>query len=115
MLRDLERGVTLVVDRYLYSGVAYSVAKGLPLSWCQEADRSLPRPDLVIYLDIVVESAALRGHYGKERFEQLSFQRKVKEAYQRQFDASFWRSISAAREVEQVHQDVLREVHLMKT
>ena len=28
-------GTTLVVDRYSYSGVAFSAAKGLDIGWCK--------------------------------------------------------------------------------
>jgi len=33
------------VDRYAFSGVAFSAAKdGLSLEWCKQPDRGLPRP-----------------------------------------------------------------------
>merc|ERR1719414_2623299 len=32
---DLNRGTTIVCDRYAFSGVAYSAAKGLNFEWCQ--------------------------------------------------------------------------------
>ena len=35
MESKLRAGTTLVVDRYSYSGVAFSSAKGLDLSWCK--------------------------------------------------------------------------------
>jgi len=41
----------MVCDRYAYSGVAYSVAKGLDFDWCLGVDRGLVQPDLVLYLD----------------------------------------------------------------
>ena len=31
----LLEGVTLIVDRYSYSGVAFSAAKGLDVEWCK--------------------------------------------------------------------------------
>ena len=31
----LFEGVTLIVDRYSYSGVAFSAAKGLDVEWCK--------------------------------------------------------------------------------
>ena len=47
-----------ICDRYAYSGVAFSSAKGLDLDWCKACDSGLPAPDCVIYLDIPVEEAA---------------------------------------------------------
>lgn len=35
MESKLKAGTTLVIDRYSYSGVAFSAAKGLDLSWCK--------------------------------------------------------------------------------
>lgn len=58
MLQKLEAGVSLVCDRYAYSGVAFSSAKGMDMEWCCDCDRGLPAPDCVIYLDMPVEDAA---------------------------------------------------------
>jgi len=46
----LMKGKNIVCDRYWYSGVAYSYAKGLDLEWCIKPDEGLLEPDLVIYL-----------------------------------------------------------------
>jgi dTMP kinase len=35
-------GTSIVMERYAYSGVAYSYAKGIPLDWCILSDRGLP-------------------------------------------------------------------------
>jgi hypothetical protein len=35
MESKLKAGTTLVIDRYSYSGVAFSAAKGLDLGWCK--------------------------------------------------------------------------------
>lgn len=80
----LNAGVTLVCDRYAYSGVSFSSAKdtpGMDLDWCKMCDRGLPSPDVVIYLDIPVEEAARRGQFGEERYEKIDFQIKVREKF----------------------------------
>ena len=42
-----------MVDRYAFSGVAFSAAKGtLSMDWCKGPDRGLPKPDLVLFLDV---------------------------------------------------------------
>ena len=73
----LKVGTSLIVDRYSYSGVAFSAIKGLDLSWCKAPEVGLPTLYLVLYLDITPEIAAERGDYGEERYEQLDFQKKV--------------------------------------
>lgn len=35
MENKLKTGTTLIVDRYSYSGVAFSSAKGLDIEWCK--------------------------------------------------------------------------------
>jgi thymidylate kinase len=40
-----ESGCHVIVDRYAFSGVAFSAAKdGLSLEWCKQPDSGLPRP-----------------------------------------------------------------------
>ncbi|KAF1996475.1 P-loop containing nucleoside triphosphate hydrolase protein, partial [Amniculicola lignicola CBS 123094] len=70
ILSDIEAGTTLVIDRYYYSGMIYSAAKSNPtlsLPWARHPDVGLPRPDLVLFLDISAEEAAKRGGYGEEK------------------------------------------------
>ena len=81
----LENGRHVVCDRYWYSGVAYSSAKGLDYEWCKGMDRGLERPDLIVYLKGDPEVLAKREGYGGERFERVEFQRKVGEFFDRMF------------------------------
>lgn len=64
LLRD---GVTLIVDRYSYSGVAFSTAKGLDFDWCKNAERGLLKPDLVLMLNMSALAISRRGGFGDER------------------------------------------------
>ena len=70
MLND---GVNVVCDRYAYSGVVYSAAKGLEFDWCLGADRGLLRPDLVFFMDVNAEQISKRAGFGDERFERTEF------------------------------------------
>jgi len=79
--KKLLNGTSLVCDRYAYSGVAFTSAKGLNINWCKSCDIGLPAPDAIIYLDITPENAALRGNYGEERYEKIDFQIKVREKF----------------------------------
>ncbi|KAF2467802.1 P-loop containing nucleoside triphosphate hydrolase protein, partial [Lindgomyces ingoldianus] len=67
---DLSAGITIVIDRYYYSGCVYSAAKNNPsldLTWARHPEEGLPRPDLCLFLDISAEDAAKRGGYGTEK------------------------------------------------
>ncbi|GAY42282.1 hypothetical protein CUMW_065610 [Citrus unshiu] len=52
-------GTTLIVDRYFYSGVVFASAKGIDVEWCKVffcRRIGLLAPDLVLYLDIPLET-----------------------------------------------------------
>ncbi|XP_021900733.1 thymidylate kinase isoform X3 [Carica papaya] len=90
MEAKLKAGITLIVDRYSYSGVAFSSAKGLDVDWCKKA--------------------AQRGGYGGERYEQLDFQKKVAQCYEVLSDSS-WKIIDACQPIEDVEKE-LQEIVL---
>lgn len=118
--RALSNGECVIVDRYAFSGVAYSVAKGLPLEWCKASDVGLPAPDVVIYLDVCAESTRHRGNYGLERFENLEMQKAVANVYSKLKEDN-WFIVNAdadedtvfARVIEAVRR-VLDEIPLQK-
>jgi thymidylate kinase len=56
----LNAGTHLVVDRYAYSGVAYSAAKGLSRQWCASVEEGLLAPDAVFFLEVNPEAAGNR-------------------------------------------------------
>lgn len=99
-------GRTVICDRYSYSGVAYSMAKGLKRAWCQMFDRNLPVPDVILYLEM--DTPRMEG---TERYEKVEFQRRVREAYAQLIDGR-WVTLDANLSREDLLQkalDVLRE------
>ncbi|XP_024982269.1 thymidylate kinase isoform X1 [Cynara cardunculus var. scolymus] len=110
MEAKLKSGTSLIVDRYSYSGVAFSAAKGLDIEWCKAPEVGLLAPDLVVYLDIPPEKAAERGGYGGERYEQLEFQQNVALHYKMLSDAS-WKMIDACLPMEDIEKQ-LKEMAL---
>lgn len=110
MKKKLEQGITLVVDRYAFSGVAFTSAKpGFCLDWCMKPDVGLPKPDLVMFLQLSPAEAALRGQFGEERYETSVFQRAVQQKFEHLMkDPSVnWRAIDASQSVEDVHENIL--------
>ncbi|CAJ1059769.1 thymidylate kinase [Xyrichtys novacula] len=83
MKKKLEQGTTLVVDRYAFSGVAFTSAKpGFDLDWCKSPDVGLPKPDLVMFLQLSPAEAARRGQFGEERYETSVFQKTVQQKFE---------------------------------
>ena len=70
-----------MVDRYSYSGAAFTSAKGLPLDWTFHCELGLPAPDVTIFLSISPADAAQRGGFGLERYETDDMQRRVREQF----------------------------------
>lgn len=105
----LQNGQTVVLDRYAFSGVAYSAAKGLDFDWCKAPDVGLPEPDLVVYLDMPFEVAAKRAEFGAERYEHENMQRAVKKQFTRLRDQN-WTVIDANAPQEVVFEHVMTAV-----
>lgn len=81
---DINAGITVVIDRYYYSGCVYSAAKKNPtldLTWARHPEEGLPRPDLCLFLDISAENAAKRGGFGEERYEKKELQDRVRQLF----------------------------------
>ena len=104
MEAKLESGTTLVVDRYSYSGVAFTAAKGVPgldLEWCKAPERGLLRPDCVLYLDVPVDQAEKRGGFGEERYETTELQKNVRANFEA-LTEDWWTTVDATGSVEEV-------------
>ena len=87
MKQKLNSGVNLIVDRYAYSGIAYTAAKtGFDFDWCKQCDTGLPKPDFVCFMDNKSACLDERDTYGEERYERNDFQKLVYENFKKLFD-----------------------------
>uniref|UniRef100_A0A1B6EN76 Thymidylate kinase n=1 Tax=Cuerna arida TaxID=1464854 RepID=A0A1B6EN76_9HEMI len=106
----LQQGTTVVVDRYSYSGVAFSAIKnGMNLEWCKWSDAGLPKPDLVLLLTLSMEAMNSRGGFGEERYEKNEIQQEVVKVF-RELKDSTWKEIDADRSMEDLHAELLSHV-----
>ncbi|RPB17128.1 thymidylate kinase [Morchella conica CCBAS932] len=100
---DIAAGVTVVLDRYMYSGVVFSAAKGLDYEYCRGPEVGLPRPDVIVFMDLDEGEAAKRGGFGEERYEVPEVQRRVREMFRMmrgdERDAGDWGVVDAGAEV----------------
>lgn len=109
----VESGTTVVIDRYYYSGIVYSAAKGnesLSMQWARQPDVGLPRPDAVVFLDISAEKAQERGGYGDEKYETKQMQARVRELFAELMadgdEKEDSQVVDAGRSMEQVEHDI---------
>jgi len=111
LLKKLQAGITLVIDRYAFSGVAFTAAKavpGLDIDWCKAPDKGLPAPDAVFFLHLSADAAAERGGFGEERYERPAFQEEVL----RQFEIlkkSDWKMVDASRGINEIQAELRKE------
>ncbi|RWS16393.1 thymidylate kinase-like protein [Dinothrombium tinctorium] len=107
MEKQLQSGVTLILDRYAFSGVAYSAAKStMSFEWCKAPDSGLVKPDLVLYLTASDSVISTRNGFGDEIYESLDFQSKVKAAYETLKDDT-WKTIVSERNIDDTLVQVL--------
>ena len=90
ILDKLNRGVTVVSDRYYFSSYAYH-GTFMPMDWVIEANRfsaEALRPDLNIFLDIEPERSAerLARRNALERYEKVEAMTRIREKYFEAFE-----------------------------
>lgn len=112
MKNMLLNGTSLIVDRYSFSGVAFSAAKkGMSFEWCKEAETGLPKPDKVFLLKLGLEVMKDRSGWGNERYENNDFQFSVAKNYQQLYDESYWMEINGDKSIEALTTELLPYIH----
>ncbi len=107
ILPRINRCVTVILDRYYYSTIAYQGALGIDIEMIRMKNEEFaPKPDLTIIIDVSPETALKRiRKRGKlTGFEDLDYLRKVREIYMslRSDEIVF---IDGERPIEQVEED----------
>lgn len=108
----LKAGATVCIDRYYISSMAYQGALGLDIDKIQKANEEFaPRPDLILYFDIPVQTALERiqksRQEGANTFEQENNLKRVAEIF-RTFQFPQLHTINAAQPPDAVFQEILK-------
>ncbi len=103
----LKSGINIIMDRYAYSGSAYSHAAGVNLKWCKGPDAGLPAPDLVFLFQTDPESQSKCTEWGDERNDITSFQEKVADSFNLLVDDRFV-MIDAKSTIDAIHKRLVR-------
>jgi len=108
IVETLNSGTSIVCDRYAFSGVAYTAAKGLDLSWCQTPDIGLPVPDGVFFMHIDATVGQSRAGFGDERYENTTMQTRVREEFnQPRIRAGVdWNDVDGARDIAVIQNEI---------
>lgn len=104
----LDRGATVVSDRYVPSSLAYqAIARGLGVARVEELNRWSTgglEPDLVVVLDLPEDVAAARSSGPTDRMEREStdFHARVRQAYRDLAEERGWHLVDARAGIEAV-------------
>lgn len=78
----LDADYIVIVDRYLFSGISYSVgSNNIDLKWAANSECGLILPDIVFYLYVDQDEQIKRLDQNKSRFETIEIQRQVEKVY----------------------------------
>ena len=83
ILPALQRGTTVVSDRYTLSTLVYGAAQGIPEDWLRTINSRFPEPDITIITlpPLEVCRERMRHRLRQDQYENGEFQRKIHEAY----------------------------------
>lgn len=82
LIRKLKNeGKIIICDRYFYSGIVYSMARGVKYDWAKKSDQGIPVPDYCFFIDVKPEVVSLRKNFGDERFEEVNVLEKIYQFY----------------------------------
>ncbi|MGI9012073.1 MAG: dTMP kinase [Nitrososphaeraceae archaeon] len=103
----LQRGTTIIMDRYYQSNLVYGLSHYLDLNWLINLDRGLPKEDLVIILEIDPETSYRRVNHNRDIFEKnLEFLVTVKQNYRKLSEVYGWKIINGEEKVEKIHDKI---------
>ena len=111
IVKMVDKGLTVIMNRYYQSNLVYGISKGLTLDWLLLLDKGLPKADLVLVIDIKPQTLVRRSKNVVDTFEKdMNLIRRVKKNYRilaKRFD---WRIVEGEKSVDEVHSQVLEIV-----
>jgi dTMP kinase len=122
IVKKLEEGYTVIMDRYLFSSYAYQGAH-MNIDWVIQANAmsaEILRPDVNIFIDVSPEVSMHRVHTNRESvelFETLDSLKLVRskymEAFEKQKDVENIFSVDGDRTPDQIAKDIWQKVQTM--
>ncbi len=121
ILPKINEGYIVVCDRYIYSTLAYQSVHGVDERFIKKLNRSFPKPDMVILLDIDPSISLIRKGESKELYEKKEFLEKVRLKFLEIASEEGFVVIPSKRRLDLVQNDIknvvkhfLEEVGLLK-
>lgn len=106
----LKNGINVILDRYIYSGIAYAVANNVnTINDWKRMEGGLTAPDIVFFLDVKPQYLIDRKNYGSDVFENISFQEKVYDLFCDLKDVN-WICVNANRRFKTVNRFIFKHI-----
>ena len=103
-----EKNSVLIMNRYYQSNLIYGIANGLKPKWLENLDDGLPKPDLVILLDVTQKESFSRQKTNRDKFEENEeFSRKISILYKKIAKKKHWNIIDASQSKKEIHEEIL--------
>ncbi|MFQ5573764.1 MAG: dTMP kinase, partial [Nitrosopumilaceae archaeon] len=99
----------LIMNRYYQSNLVYGLVNGMRLDWLESLDSGLPKPDLVIILDVSPREAFSRKKSKRDRFEKnKNFSQKISRTYRTLAKKKNWKLVDASGTKQEIHQSIMK-------
>ena len=109
--RAVNLGAVAIINRYTPSNLAYGIAHGLSLNWLESLEEGLPKPDLVLILDVSPRTSFKRKRQLRDLHEKdLSYLLKVRGVYLRLARKYRWKVIDGKRDARVVGLELWKRV-----
>jgi dTMP kinase len=107
----VDNGTMLIMNRYYQSNLVYGIANGLNINWLLNLDKSIPREDVVIVLEVSPKTSYQRAVDYQDVFEKdKKLLEEVQKNYRKLAKKFKWNIINGEKNKEQVHQEVMKIV-----
>jgi len=105
----ISKNSILIMNRYFQSNLVYGLVNGMSLSWLENLDSGLPKPDLVIVLDVSQKESFTRKKTKRDQFEKHhQFSKKISKTYRQLARKKHWKLVDASNSKQRVHQEILK-------
>jgi dTMP kinase len=107
----IEKGTTIIINRYYQSNLVYGVSHGLDVKWLLNLDRGLPKEDIVIVLEVNPHTSYQRVPEDRDIFEMdQELLTKVHKNYRKLAKQFNWKAVNGEKVSEQVHNEIMNIV-----
>jgi dTMP kinase len=111
IVREINLGRVVIVNRYKPSNLAYGIAHGLPLNWLEPLEKELPEADLVMILDVSPKASFERKEQLRDVYEEnLFYLGRVRRVYLRLAKKYGWKVVDGERDPRAVNLELWRYV-----